>query len=653
MPFSAHSHSAQALDWRQFWRQPAAWLAALLLAIGASAIFVNRLEHYLSLQAQGFIGLQLDNDLLGPLFGALAALVVFTAPLLALAMRPVLLLNHRRLQARYRFGRPIGLLLLALLLILKPLLPVFGLLALGASLKLHALLLPAAGILLLACVALLMSLALAVRIQHPASALAFSYLLLLALVALDALPGGFGLFGQFRPFYQGELTLAGLGYLTLLALAARVSVQAYLTANKASTYLSLGLLLAAIVAGHLPGRWQAEPVLNPAQQQMLAIHGKDLQLTLISADADARSDWRAQLEALKIWQPSLSINEQHPETLPPNLRDQLPGNSGLLLQRQNQSAWLALPIDQLPARIVESLSTLVERRDAQIVFLEGNGERELFGEQARDLRKLRDALQAQGLSVQPLALMPGMSIPDNTSVLVIASPQNVYPTYLRQALLQYLMRGGHLLWLREPDEPEALTSLETYLGVSRLPGIVVDPVAVQRGSPHPAIVIIDHYPEHPAFKHLQELTALPWTQALQAQAAADVAITPLLQSHPDSRLVAEPDQSWPDDAPKGPFTVGLLWQKTVNEQTQRVAVIGDGHFLADTALHNYGNSALALSLLQWLAFGDEALSPVLERRSEILFLPGWALNSLRYGIWLWPLALLLLGSLTLWRWRRR
>jgi hypothetical protein len=223
-------------------------------------------------------------------------------------------------------------------------------------------------------------------------------------------------------------------------------------------------------------------------------------------------------------------------------------------------------------------------------------------------------------------------------------------------LIEFVARGGNLLWLREPDEPAGFDALERALGVYRVDGTVLDLAGVQRGTPHPAIAVVDQYPEHAAVKGVQSLTALPWAAALKFVADNAFHGTAVLNSSSDSVLAADPDQqSVALDAPRGRFALGWALTRKLEDEPQRIAVLGDGHFLADTAINNYGNRALALALLQWLAFGDDAITAPDTRAADADLLPSATL--LRWYRWGLPVVLPLLLLFVLggyqWRWRRR
>jgi ABC-type uncharacterized transport system involved in gliding motility auxiliary subunit len=64
----------------------------------------------------------------------------------------------------------------------------------------------------------------------------------------------------------------------------------------------------------------------------------------------------------------------------------------------------------------------------------------------------------------------------------------------------------------------------------------------------------------------------------------------------------------------GPVNIALALERSVNDRTQRVVVIGSGSFLANTFLGNGGNVDLGVNVVNWLA-GDDALIAIQPRPS--------------------------------------
>lgn len=651
------------MEWRRLLRHPLIMLALLLQLLLVGWLLRGQLDLYLSLQAGGIGNRSVGNDLITPMLGTISFALLLTAPLFAAGMRPALQAPYRRLStaSSTRWLMP-TLLAGTTLYFAMPLLMLVQLLLLrsASAISLWPLATGTLGLLLLGATLLWLALGLQQMQRHPVAALALSLLGVAAIAGAEwqtLLPSPLGVFRVLR---DGALPLAALSFVfaILFLFSGLVAQRQQRGARWPQRLARFTLLLAAIACLWLPQRWQpqSEQALSPAEQAALQQLPASSRLIVVSADLDRQRDYLASLAMLSASNPALTVQAVHPDTLSSAERDALPGREGLLLSVAGQSAWLKLPTADLAAQSVRWLSRLQRRNDQFLVFLEGHGERSLFGSQARDLGQLKQALDAIGLRALPLQLQAGLQIPANTAALVLASPISALLPAEQTALVDFIARGGNLLWLREPDEPADFAALERALGVRRLPGTVLDLAGVQRGTPHPAIAIIDRYPDHAAVNAVQSLTALPWAAALEFDAESGFHGTAILNSSDDSVLVTDPDQqTLALDAPRGPFALGWALTRMSNEQAQRIAVLGDGHFLADTAINNYGNRALALAVLQWLAFGDDAIAAPDHRALDADLLPSAGLlHWYRWGLpVLLPLLLLLgLGGYQ-WRWRRQ
>ena len=663
---SATYATAFGRELRRLLRQPLVLVALLLQVLSGAWLLRGQLDNYLALQAGGIRNLSVSNDLLTPVFGVLAAMLLLTAPLFAAAVRPALQTPYRRLStasdARWLLPPVLAglvLLLLGPLLLLLQL----ALLRLASAIAFWPLFSTFIGVLLLALLLLLLSLGLQLVLRQFAAALALAFLGMAAVAALELqtlLPTPLGFFRILR---DGALPLGGMLSLllatVLLLNALRLQRKQRSRGQQRQQWLLNSLLLIGVALAALwPLRWQPISVqtLTAAEQQVLQQLPADARLLIVSADPERQRDYLASLTVLTASNPALTLQALHPDQISAAERDALPGREGLLLSVAGQSAWLKLPSADLAKQSLAWLARLQRRNEQFLVFLEGHGERQLFGSQPRDLSQLRQHLDALGVRALPLQLQAGMTLPGNTAALVIASPDSALLPAEQAAIVEFVARGGNLLWLREPDEPNGFDGLASFLGVQRQPGTVLDLAGSQRGTPHPAIALVDQFPEHAALKSVRSLVALPWAADLQFMPVNGFQGQPLLRSSSEAVLVADPNQqSVPLDAPRGPFTLGWALQREHAERTQRIVVLGDGHFLADTAINNYGNRALALALLQWLAFGDDAIAAVDARAADADLLPSQGLLYwYRWGLpLLLPLLLLIAIGGYQWRWRRQ
>jgi hypothetical protein len=174
------------------------------------------------------------------------------------------------------------------------------------------------------------------------------------------------------------------------------------------------------------------------------------------------------------------------------------------------------------------------------------------------------------------------------------------------------------------------------------------------------MAVVSHYPDHPATQHFDRVTLYPYSAALEGVDGSDWQLTSLLQTGA---------RSWNETGPirgkvtldrqqgerLGPLTIGLALQRQRQSGEQRVLVVGDGDFLANSYLGNGGNLDLGLNLIRWLSGDDELIGiPARTSRDLNLRLSRTAGLSIGFGfLLLLPLLLFLTGLLIWWRRRRR
>lgn len=258
-------------------------------------------------------------------------------------------------------------------------------------------------------------------------------------------------------------------------------------------------------------------------------------------------------------------------------------------------------------QFTHSLFVLARKNYEWVAYVTGHGEGDPFGYENMDFNLFTMALKNQGLKVEPLLLSQTESIPDNISLLIIASPKTSFLPKEQTLLENYIDKGGNLLWLSGPDETPTLSPLMNKLGINKLQGVVIDAHGKRLGTPHPAIAIIDKYPNEQVVHGMTMLTAFPWANALYVEHSIqenDFTIHPILTTHKESWTETGPLQHSIQFNPElgekmGPFHLGFILEKATPKK-QHLAIIGNSRFLANAAIGNYGNLALGLSLTNWL-----------------------------------------------------
>lgn len=365
--------------------------------------------------------------------------------------------------------------------------------------------------------------------------------------------------------------------------------------------------------------------------------------------------------------PDLALRFVDPDADPGAMRDAGVNVDGELELRYRERSERLKVLSE--AEFSSALLRLSRPHERIVAFLEGEGERQPLGKANADLGQVVGALADRGLRAVPLPLANTGTVPDNTDLVVVAHPRIALPAAVAAALVDYVARGGALLWLTEPNEDAGLAALAQALGIRALPGTVVDGNGQAFGLGDPSFVAIDHYPPHPITRDFALTTLFPQPAALAQLAGARWAMQSILRSS---------DRSWNETGPipkageagdtirhdadageiAGPLDLGFALTRVSprpDKREQRAVVIGDGDFLSNSFLGNGGNREFGQRVFDWL-LGDDAQIAVADKSApdRELDLSQSALTALA-ALFLLALPVLLAasGSLIWWRRRRR
>ena len=383
----------------------------------------------------------------------------------------------------------------------------------------------------------------------------------------------------------------------------------------------LFLLLFFLTIGLLAGLSQRYPVqfdwshgqrntLSVASQTLLAAMPGPVRVTAYARETpELREAIRRLTGRYQRYKPDFTLEFVNPDLLPDRVRALgLTLDGELVIDYRGRSQTVQRLGEQAVTQALQRLSRGTER---QVHFLTGHGERKPDGIANHDLGDFGRELAKIGIQARSVDLTQTPQLPAGTAVLVIASPQQPLSAVEVPALLAYLGQGGHLLWLREPHEPAGWQPLATALGVTALPGTVMDPDAPRLGLINsPDFIPIADYGPHPITAPLRLPTLLPQAVALAAQPPAGWNTALLLESQPrswtETGASAETRRFDPDTLERaGPLPVAVaLTRPRPAGPEQRLVIVGDGDFLTNTYLGNGANLQLGLNLFNWLAVDD-------------------------------------------------
>jgi ABC-type uncharacterized transport system involved in gliding motility auxiliary subunit len=329
-----------------------------------------------------------------------------------------------------------------------------------------------------------------------------------------------------------------------------------------------------------------------------------------------------QLERYRRYSNSVTYAFVNPDTQPAQVREQgITVDGELVIEYHGHTEKVQ---EANESGITNAVQRLLQGGEHRLVFLEGHGERSPRGKGDADLGQFSDELARKGISISTLNLAQTPAIPENTNVLVIAGPRvRLMPGEVR-LIQDYLNKGGNLLWLHDTGDTNGLEPVLQQLGLQFLHGVVVDPSAQLFGINDPTFVMVTEYPQHPATRGFSIMTLFPMASALEKNGQTDfqqVAVLSTLRHAWTETDSMKGNNKLQFDANKGerqgPLDIGYALARTrpapppknagnnAAENTelpheQRVMVIGDGDFLANSYLGEGGNLNLGINFVNWL-----------------------------------------------------
>jgi hypothetical protein len=394
--------------------------------------------------------------------------------------------------------------------------------------------------------------------------------------------------------------------------------------------------------------------LSDTTQTLLKNIDQPLYLTLHTQDVDTHHLVHMLVERYQKHQKNIHFAWQQ------NSHDPLLPHQGLVIEFEKSKQIIDLdktPLDE--NKLTNALFKVYRQPNKWVVFLQGHGEPSIFSTKNNDLSLFRLGLENQGIKTQELNLSQTPVIPDNTNVLIIASVKSQLMPKEEKLITDYINKGKSILWLIDPDSAP-IQSFSAKLGIIPLPGTIVDLHGQKLGTPHPAITIVTEYPKMP-FSHPDTLTAFPFAVALAHQKASiEFQTKPLLLTHSESWNETSPLSNQISFNPEkneraGPLLLGVeLTRKLIDENEQRIVVIGNSRFMRNGAIENYGNLGFGLSLINWLGHDDKLIhisQPVVKDALPNIHLASALL--IQYGFPMLSLLLLISSLMFFWRIKRK
>ena len=413
--------------------------------------------------------------------------------------------------------------------------------------------------------------------------------------------------------------------------------------------------------------------LSEASRKVLDLVKAPVSITAYAREnQQVREPIRDLVDRYSHYKKDLSLQFVNPDTQPEKVRQMgIQVDGELVIEYQGRSEKIQEAGETSLTNALQRLATAEERT---IVFIEGHGDRSPLGKANHDLQQFADELKRKGFTIAAANLATTPLIPDNADVLVIAGPRtNLLPGEVK-LIGDYLSKGGNLWWLADPGALHGLEPLAKQLGISFLPGVVVDASTQLLGIDDPTFALVSDYPPHAITQGFQQMTMFPSAAAMEQVEKSDFEKEPLLATLARSWTELGPiEGKIAFDADKGerqgPLDLGYTVTRPLHPESsdkdvdqeksaastpseQRIVVVGDGDFLSNTYLGNGGNLELGINMVQWLSRGDALINiPAKIAPDGKLQLSPFASGTIAVGfLFILPLLLIGIGA---WVWFKR
>jgi ABC-type uncharacterized transport system involved in gliding motility auxiliary subunit len=265
--------------------------------------------------------------------------------------------------------------------------------------------------------------------------------------------------------------------------------------------------------------------------------------------------------------------------------------------------------------VSNALLRLSRKTQPLVIFTQGHGERDPENTSNTGYAQFRQKLITSGFEISTLNLL-SETIPEATTTLVLASPSHPLLDTEIEKVSQYIQQGGNLFWLQDPGDLATMQTLASQLGMVFNKGIVVDTNPNLKETlriQHPAVVPILAYNPHKITNDIRYNTLFPIARALSPMTETEWAASPLLQTLPESWSETSGfalDVKFEADKGdiRGPLHIGYALEKPGVKRTQRIVIIGDSDFLANTYLGAGANLLLGMNIMNWLSEDDALIS---------------------------------------------
>jgi ABC-type uncharacterized transport system involved in gliding motility auxiliary subunit len=484
----------------------------------------------------------------------------------------------------------------------------------------------------------------------------------------------------------GVVMLGAAAAMSFDALRERMHSGEARRAGKYGTSAVLGTVLAIVILGmlgflaeryHVRWDWSEQQVhsLSDQSRKVLAELDRDVQVVALFAPLDA-APIRDLLERYEY----ASDRFQVVEFANPNARPDLLQKYEITPEKLGAGVLRialgdeAVEVSEVNEENVTNAMVKLSRTSAKTVyFLQGHNERAVAGPAASEkdgFSRAADALRNENYAVEELLLAAKGEVPDEADVVIAGGPTRPLLRQEREALRNYVARGGSVLVLLDPRAKTDLVEDVEAWGVDVGDDIVVDrQLAIFGRATTP---FAGSYGDHAITKDFRDASLFHVVRSIRAAPEAASAMTEIVFTGQDSwaerdldRFFNEGSAEFGEEDLRGPVPIAVAGSVERSEDAApdaeapaaggddragRVVVFGDADFASNELIDAYLNRDLFVNSVNWLLGDVEAIAIRPNRSRASRFQPTAAeFQRIRLlSLFVVPEALAVLGVFTWW-----
>ncbi|MFQ5430962.1 MAG: GldG family protein [Nitrospinota bacterium] len=269
-------------------------------------------------------------------------------------------------------------------------------------------------------------------------------------------------------------------------------------------------------------------------------------------------------------------------------------------------------------KMTNGLIKLLRKEKKVVYFVKGHGEKDITSKSKDGYNAALQAMIDENYTVRELLLLRVDEIPDDASVLVLASPRRDLDKSELDKLDRYYKRGGALLVEIDPGHPPGFQTWLGQYGFKVQTDVIIDQQSQLYGASHLTPVVYAYHKKHPLTEGFTLASYFPIANSVYIDEDKSKGRYELALTGPNSWTEVDKDQLESGQAEyneerekRGPIPVMSVTTIAVKGEEDKegakidrygkMILIGDSDFADNTNINLAGNGDLFLNSISWLA----------------------------------------------------